>query len=88
MVIISDDFAVNIEITDYYILLVVLYGMLLQRAQAITPDLHTYTSLLSGCGFARDPSTAHDLVSFCSLNTVLLLLLRARTPRARHSPEP
>lgn len=39
---------------------------LLQRAQGITPDLRTYTSLLSGCGFARDPSTAHDLVIFCT----------------------
>lgn len=41
-------------------------AFLLQRAQGIMPDLHTYTSLLSGCGFARDPSTAHDLVSFCT----------------------
>lgn len=36
--------------------------MLLQRALGIAPNLHTYTSLISGCGFARDPYTAYDLV--------------------------
>ena len=54
-------------------LLMIKCPMLLQRAQGITPDLHTYTSLLSGCGFARDPTTAHDLVSFCSFCALNLM---------------
>ena len=37
---------------------------LLQRARGMLPDVHTYTSLISGCGFARDPATARELVSF------------------------
>ena len=34
----------------------------MQRAAGIAPDVRTYTSLISSCGFSRDPRMAMQLV--------------------------
>ena len=34
----------------------------MQRAAGIAPDVRTYTSLISACGFSREPRTAMQLV--------------------------
>jgi len=34
----------------------------MQRATGIAPDVRTYTSLISACGFSREPRTAMQLV--------------------------
>jgi len=34
----------------------------MQRAAGIAPDVRTYTSLISACGFSREPRMAMQLV--------------------------